>query len=441
MGTKTNIVEIVAPSSAVVGASVPVIVRIKNISGEGINIMVGGVMNNGANVTFPADQVYTPAGWVAEFIGGFVMPSVGVTITIHSYYKSASDYAWYYDESKTKSITLNQTIRTLEVDIPNNNWGYVTTAPASIEGRSIWHNGDTGTFVDGTNVQVRAWPYTGYYFEKWSDEINGGVSTNNPEYVQPMTEHRAVKCHFNEEAPIIPDQTLEVDIPHNDWGYVTTAPASIEDRSIWHNGDTGTFPYGTSVVVTAVPYTPYTFEKWSDEINGGVSTNNPEYVQPMIEHRAIKCHFMETVQVMPLEIDVEGQGFVETLPICIEGRGAWYDGYTGTFPYGTNVQVTAVPAAGWEFEKWSDEIVGGVSYSNPGWVKPMTEHRAVKCHFREIGTEEPPEDDLPAEEPPEDEPSTDEPTESGVGILPVVLIGLGVVVAVSAISSKGKPRK
>ncbi len=41
-----------------------------------------------------------------------------------------------------------------------------------------------------------AHPINGYIFEKWSDEIVGGVSYDNPSYVQDMTEHRAVKAHF-----------------------------------------------------------------------------------------------------------------------------------------------------------------------------------------------------------------------------------------------------
>ncbi|GAI36273.1 unnamed protein product, partial [marine sediment metagenome] len=74
-------------------------------------------------------------------------------------------------------------------------------------------------------------------------------------------------------------------------------------------------------------------------------------------------------------------------PASEEGKIEWHNNETGTFPYGASVQVTAIPAEGYRFEKWSDEIVGGVSYNNPSYVQDMTEHRAVKCHFREVGEE------------------------------------------------------
>jgi len=177
--------------------------------------------------------------------------------------------------------------QTLEVDITGS--GYVTTSPASLEGKTIWYNGSTGKFPYGTDVEVTAHPYSGQVFEKWSDEVSGGVSYSNPAYVQPMTEHRAVKAHFKGEPE--PDQILEVDVTNPNYGYVLTEPASIEGRSEWHHDDTGKFPYGIQVRVTAVPYDGFKFVKWSDEIVGGVSINNPDYVQEMTEKRAVKCHF------------------------------------------------------------------------------------------------------------------------------------------------------
>lgn len=177
----------------------------------------------------------------------------------------------------------------LEIDITGG-VGHVVTSPSSIEGKSIWNDNDTGTFAYGTEVRVTAHPDSGYEFEKWSDEIEGGVNTNNPAFVKPMTEHRAVKCHFRviEEEPVWP---LEVDITPSAGGVVRTSPASIEGRTVWYRGSIGTFKEGTIVQVTAVPNNDYQFVKWTDEIQGGTSYNNPSSVKPMTEHRAIKCHF------------------------------------------------------------------------------------------------------------------------------------------------------
>jgi hypothetical protein len=166
-----------------------------------------------------------------------------------------------------------------------------------------------------------------------------------------------------------------------------------------------------------------------------------------VTHIASNYQFITPVVAPPqtevLEVDITptGSGYVRTTPASMEGRSTWYNGNTGTFIYGTSVQVTAHPYAGYEFEKWSDEIEGGVSYSNPANVKPMTEHRAVKAHFKEI--ELPPECSLDSDCPegyvcvggacvPEEEVPPQPPDEGKkFPLLPVVLIGGGVVVAMA----------
>ena len=93
------------------------------------------------------------------------------------------------------------------------------------------------------------------------------------------------------------------------------------------------------------------------------------------------------LETLEMDITPSSGGYVTTVPSSVEGISTWYNNTTGQFEYGTNVQVTAHPGAGYTFDHWSDEIVGGVSYSNPAYVKPMTEHRAVKAHFKEAVAE------------------------------------------------------
>lgn len=183
-------------------------------------------------------------------------------------------------------------------------------------------------------------------------------------------------------------QTLEIDITPIGTGYVTTQPAPQGGYKQWVDGSTGEFPYGTHVEVTAYPHVGYVFEKWTDEIVGGTNLQNPAYVQPMTEHRAVKCHFVPVEEVLEtLEVDITpvGRGYVTTVPASYEGKTTWLHNETGQFVHGTDVEVTAHPDEGYEFEKWSDQIVGGISYDNPAMVQSMTERRVVKCHFQEEG--------------------------------------------------------
>lgn len=147
------------------------------------------------------------------------------------------------------------------------------------------------------------------------------------------------------------------------------------------------------------------------------------------------------VELEILEVDiVGGKGYVKTDPTSREGRSTWYAGDTGTFPYGTWVKVTAYPDSGYKFDHWSDEIQGGTSTNNPEYVKVMTEHRAIKCHFREIDKTPP---ELPPGEPegpegpePEYPPVPGQP--AGM-ILPMAIIGVGLVTVAIATRKTKKP--
>jgi len=111
MAQHAEIVEIVAPAEAVAGSRVDVIVRIKNLYSSIISIMVGGALEYGVSpwprITFPANAVDTPAGWIAEFSGYFTMPPSSLKIHAYSYWYGA-DGSWHFDDEKTKDIELGE---------------------------------------------------------------------------------------------------------------------------------------------------------------------------------------------------------------------------------------------------------------------------------------------------------------------------------------------
>lgn len=200
----------------------------------------------------------------------------------------------------------------LEIDITPAEGGYVTTSPVSIDGISTWYDGTTGQFYYGTNVQVTAYPYAGYEFDHWSDEIVGGVSYSNPAYVKTMTEHRAVKAHFREiEVPA--EEILQINITPSGSGYVTVSPQPNKKE-----GNLYYYNYGIQVTVTAYPYAGYNFDRWSGEIVGGVNYSNPAPVKAMTENRLVTAHFIPAE--VPIECDVDTDcpvGYVCQDGVCI----------------------------------------------------------------------------------------------------------------------------
>lgn len=109
-GTYTEIIEIVAPGSALAGSRVDITVKIKNKYASTIGIMVGGALEYGVaprpSINFPTNWANVPGGTVQSFTGSFTMPSKGVAVYIYSYYYS--DGMWYPDDEKQKSVTLGQ---------------------------------------------------------------------------------------------------------------------------------------------------------------------------------------------------------------------------------------------------------------------------------------------------------------------------------------------
>ena len=108
-GLYTEIVEVVAPSSAAAGETVYIQVKIKNRHTSTIGIMVGGALEYGPtpwpSINFPDNWDNVAPGATHTFYGWFTMPDSDVTIHAYSYYYSP-DYGWIFDDEKTKKVSL-----------------------------------------------------------------------------------------------------------------------------------------------------------------------------------------------------------------------------------------------------------------------------------------------------------------------------------------------
>lgn len=109
-GTYTEVTEVVVPSSAQVGTSVSVQVKIKNTHDEALDIMAGGALEYGVTpypvIVFTDEETVVAAGETESFAGSFIMPDGNVVVHGKSYYYDEDDEAWYYDDELTASITV-----------------------------------------------------------------------------------------------------------------------------------------------------------------------------------------------------------------------------------------------------------------------------------------------------------------------------------------------
>jgi len=97
---------------------------------------------------------------------------------------------------------------------------------------------------------------------------------------------------------VVEMELLEVKIDPSGAGYVTVSPEPSGGTE--HNW---LFPHGTTVYVTAHPYSGHTFESWSGEMKDTTAITAPVY--PMTEKRTITAHFKEEAppEKVPPEID------------------------------------------------------------------------------------------------------------------------------------------
>ena len=103
-GTYTEIVEIVAPSSAVSGSTVSVEVKIKNLYSSTIHIYCGALIDSGTRFIDWLDA-WVNSGVTQSFFGSFVMPNNDITINAHSYFEGTDGYL-HPDDDKSKIVTL-----------------------------------------------------------------------------------------------------------------------------------------------------------------------------------------------------------------------------------------------------------------------------------------------------------------------------------------------
>ena len=158
----------------------------------------------------------------------------------------------YITMDSDKTVTAHFTVNyyTLNIIIDGN--GTVNKSPD----KPVYHYGE--------NVTLTAVPDPGWVFDHWSGDLTG---SNNPTYIK-MYGGTTVTAHFTTT-----EYTLDINIDGN--GYVIKDP------------DHATFPYDTTVELTAVPDPGWVFDHWSGDLTGG---NNPETIF-MDDNKIVTAHF------------------------------------------------------------------------------------------------------------------------------------------------------
>ncbi|MBN8868901.1 MAG: hypothetical protein J0H66_03360 [Solirubrobacterales bacterium] len=239
------------------------------------------------------------------------------------------------DMSESRNVTADfaPVQRQLTVSTAGTGTGEVTSSPAGIECGAGGTDCSAG-FSHGTEVTLTASPVTGSDFTGWSGACSGTGSC-----VVTMDQARAVTATFD-----LQTRGLTVDLAGNGSGGVASTPAGIDCGGAATPCDHD-FDYGASVTLDATPAAGSDFTGWSGACSGTGSC-----VVTMDQARAVTATFI--LQSRDLKVNVTGAGRVTSSPAGIDCDGE-PAGCTGSFDYGTEITLTAVPGPNSTFTGWS----------------------------------------------------------------------------------------
>ncbi len=174
------------------------------------------------------------------------------------------------------------------------------------------------TYNSGEVATLSASPNAGYSFVNWTE--NGTAVSDNPNYSFTVNINRTLVANFGINIHTISLSALPV------------LGGSVSGG--------GTFNYGTTVSLTAVANTGYSFSNWSE--NGLSVSTNPSYNFSVNANRSLVANFTLNTHT----VSISG------LPIL---GGSVIGG--GTFDYSSTVTVTATPNPGYKFVSWTENEV------------------------------------------------------------------------------------
>ncbi len=201
----------------------------------------------------------------------------------------------------------------------------------------------TGVYDLNQSASLLATPATGYEFVNWTE--SGSVVSTDESYVFTVTSDRNLVANFQ----LI---TLQV----------TTEVNPVEGGTA---GGGGSYPYGSSVTLLAVPATGYEFVNWTE--SGSVVSTDESYVFTVTSDRNLVANF----QLITLQVTTEVNP--------VEGGTA---GGGGSYPYGSSVTLVATPATGYEFVNWTES--GSEVSTQESYVITVTSDRNLVANFQLI---------------------------------------------------------
>ncbi len=199
-----------------------------------------------------------------------------------------------------------------------------------------------GSYNQGASCTVTATANAGFTFTNWTE--NGSVVSTQANFTFIVNSNRNLVANFQAQ-------------PQN---YTISVSANPTNGGTVSGG--GTYQQGQSCTVNATPASGYTFVRWTE--NGNQVSTNASYTFTVTGNRTLVAQFQQ-------------QSYTITATANPANGGTVTGG--GNYTFGQNCTLTATPAQGYDFVKWTKN---GVQVStNPTYSFTVTESATYVAHF------------------------------------------------------------
>ncbi len=202
-----------------------------------------------------------------------------------------------------------------------------------------------GTYNQGQSCTVTATANSGFTFTNWTE--NGSVVSTQASYTFTVNSNRTLVANFQAQPQ----------------SYTITVSANPANGGTVTGG--GTYQQGQSCTVSATPANGYTFLRWTE--NGTQVSTNANYTFTVTGNRTLVAQFQAQPQHYTISVSAN-----PTNGGTVSGGGTYQQGQTCT--------VSATPANGYTFVKWTEN--GNQVSTNANYTFTVTGNRNLVAQFQ-----------------------------------------------------------
>ena len=201
-----------------------------------------------------------------------------------------------------------------------------------------------GSYNQGQSCTVTATANSGFTFTNWTE--NGSVVSTQANYTFTVTGNRTLVANFQAQTQ----------------SYTITVSANPANGGTVSGG--GTYQQGQSCTVSATPASGYTFLRWTE--NGTQVSTNANYTFTVTSNRSLVAQFQSQPQNYNISVSAN-----PTDGGTVSGGG--------TYQQGQSCTVSATPATGYNFVKWTEN--GTQVATNANYTFTVTGNRTLVAQF------------------------------------------------------------